>query len=55
MLRAHLQNYWEDVALILGKDPYCLSAEAGVRSATLYLTSPQTCSSSELADRVTAV
>lgn len=34
---AHMvQSYGDDVALLLGKDPSCLSAEAGVRSATLY-------------------
>lgn len=55
MLRAYGQSYKDDVALLLGEDPYCLSAEAGVWSATLYLASPQTCSSSEPADRVTAI
>lgn len=33
MLRAHGQNYWDDVALFLGEDPYRLSAEADVWSA----------------------
>lgn len=32
MLRAHGQSYGDDVALLMGEDPYFLSAEAGVWS-----------------------